>query len=139
MPTRKVWDHVIEVKERFVPRKRKVYPLSREEREEVREFVRKQLRKGYIWLSKSPQTAPVFFIGKKDGKKRIVQDYRYLNEWTIKNNYPLPLISDILENIRTKKVFMKIDLRWGYNNIRIKEGDEWKVAFTILEGPLNLW
>jgi len=68
--------------------------------------------------------ALVFFIGKKNGKKRIVQDYRYLNEWIIENNYPLPLISDILENIRTKRVFMKMDLRWGYNNVRIKERDE---------------
>ena len=59
----------------------------------------------------------VFFIGKKDGKKRIVQDYRYLNEWTIKNNYLLLLILDIVENIGTKKVFTKMDLRWGYNNV----------------------
>ena len=80
MPTRKLWDHVIDVKEGFIPRKGKVYSLSREEREEVREFVREQLRKGYIWLSKSPQTAPVFFVEKKDGKKRMVQDYHYLNE-----------------------------------------------------------
>ena len=64
----------------------------------------------------------------------MVQDYRYLNEWTIKNNYPLPLISDILENIGTKKIFMKMDLRWGYNNIRIKEEDEWKAAFMTPEG-----
>jgi len=111
MPTRKLWGHAIEVKEGFVPRKGKVYPLSREEREEVQEFVKEQLRKGYIRPSKSPQTAPVFFVGKKDGKKRMVQDYRYLNEWTIKNNYPLPLISDILENIGMKKVFTKMDLR----------------------------
>ena len=133
MPTRKLWDHAIDVKEGFVPRKGKVYPLSREEREEVREFVKEQLRKGYIRPSKSPQTAPVFFVGKKDGKKRMVQDYRYLNEWTIKNNYPLPLISDVLENIGTKKLFTKMDLRWGYNNVRIKEGDEWKAAFTMPE------
>jgi len=72
MPTRKVWDHVIEVKEGFVPRKGKVYPLLREEREEVREFIKEQLRKGYIWLSKSPQTVPVFFVGKKYRKKRMV-------------------------------------------------------------------
>jgi len=106
--------------------------LSREEREEVREFIQEQLRKGYIWPSKSPQMALVFFIGKKDGKKRMVQDYRYLNEWTIKNNYPLPLILDVLENIG-----MKMDLRWGYNNVRIKEGDEWKMAFTTLEGSFK--
>ena len=96
------------------------------------------MRKGYIQPSKSPQTAPVFFVGKKDGKKRMVQDYHYLNEWTIKNNYPLPLISDVLENIGTKKLFTKMDLRWGYNNVRIKEGDEWKVAFTMPEGSFEL-
>jgi len=111
--------------------------LSREEREEVHEFIQRQLRKGYIRPSKSPQMAPVFFIGKKDGKKRMVQDYRYLNEWTIKNNYPLPLISDIVENIGMKKVFTKMDLRWGYNNIQIKEGDEWKAAFTTPEGSFE--
>ena len=68
--------------------------------------------------------ALMFFVGKKDGKKRIVQDYRYLNKWTIKNNYLLPLISNVVENIGMKKVFTKMDLRWGYNNMRIKEGDK---------------
>ena len=138
MPTRKLWDHAIDVKEGFMSQKGKVYPLSREEREEVREFVKEQLRKGYIQLSKSPQMAPVFFVGKKDGKKRMVQDYHYLNEWTIKNNYPLPLISNVLENIGTKKLFTKMDLRWGYNNVRIKEGDEWKAAFTTPEESFEL-
>jgi len=95
------------------------------------------LQKGYIRPSKSPQTVPVFFVEKKDGKKRMVQDYQYLNEWTIKNNYPLLLISDVLENIGTKKVFTKMDLRWGYNNVRIKEGDEWKAAFTTPEGSFE--
>jgi len=138
MLTRKVWDHAIEMKEGFVPRKRKVYPLSREEREEVKEFIKEQLWKGYIQPSKSPQTVLVFFVGKKDGKKQMVQDYRYLNEWTRKNNYPLSLISDVLENIGMKKVFTKMDLTWGYNNMRIKKGDEWKAAFTTLEGSFEL-
>ena len=88
MPIQKIWDHAIDMKEGFMPKKKKVYPLSREEREEMREFIQEQLRKGYIRPSKSPQIVPVFFIGKKDGKKWIVQDYRYLNEWTTKNNYP---------------------------------------------------
>ena len=79
----------------------------------------------------------MFFVGKKDGKKRMVQDYRYLNEWMIKNNYPLPLNSDILENIGTKKLFTKMDLRWGYNNMRIKEGDKWKAAFMMPEGSFE--
>ena len=63
-----------------------------------------------------------------------LDNYRYLIEWTIKNNYLLPLISDVLENIGMNKMFTKMDLRRGYNNVRIKEGDEWKVAFTMLEG-----
>jgi len=110
MPTRKLWDHTMNTKEEFVPRKGKVYPLSREEQEEVHEFIAEQLRKGYIRLSKLPQMAPVFFVEKKDGKKWMVQNYKYLNKWTIKNNYSLPLISDIVENIGTKKVFNKMDL-----------------------------
>ena len=69
---RKVWDHMIDVKKGFIPRKGKVYLLSREEREEIREFVKKQLQKGYIWLLKSLQTAPVFFVGKKNEKKQMV-------------------------------------------------------------------
>jgi len=72
MPTQKIWDHAITMKEEFVPKKMKVYPLPREEGEEVREFIQEQLRKGYIQLSKSPQTAPVFFVGKKNGKKQMV-------------------------------------------------------------------
>ena len=111
MPTRKLWDHTIDTKEEFVPRKEKVYPLSREDREEVYEFISEQLRKCYIRLSKLPQMAPVFFVGKKDGKKQMVQDYIYSNEWTVKNNYHLPLISDIVENIGMKKVLIKMDLR----------------------------
>jgi len=117
-----------------VPKKDKIYPLSRIEREEVQEFVKDQLRKGYIRPSKSPQTSPVFFVPKKDGKKRMVQDYRYLNSWTIKNNYPLLLILDLIDSIRKKKVFTKMDLQWGYNNVRIKEGDEWKAVFSMPEG-----
>jgi len=63
-------------------------------------------------------------VGKKDRKKRMVQDYQYLNEWIVKDNYILPLILNIIENIRTKKIFTKIDLRWDYNNVRIKEENE---------------
>ena len=58
----------------------------------------------------------------------MVQDYRYLNKWTVKNNYPLPLISDIVENIDIKRVFIKMDLQWKYNNMRIKEEDKWKAV-----------
>ena len=78
--------------------------------EEISKFINEQLRKRYIRPSKSPQIALVIFVRKKNGKEKIVQNYRYLNEWTIKNNYPLPLILDIVENIGTKKIFTKMDL-----------------------------
>ena len=68
--------------------------------------------------------SPVFFVDKKDGKKRMVIDYCSLNKQTIKNNYPLLLITDLIDNMGSKKVFTKIDLQWGFNNIRIKERDE---------------
>ena len=83
-----------------------------------------QLRKGYIRLSKSPQILPVFFVSKKDGTKRIVMDYHNLNKQTVKNNYPLPLIIDLIDNMGSKRVFTKMDLQWGFNNVRIKKGDE---------------
>ena len=137
MLTRKAWDYAIDLREGFVPKKGKIYPLSRVEREEVQEFVKNQLRKGYIRPFKSPQTSPVFFVPKKDGKKRMVQDYSYLNSWMIKNNYPLPLISDLIDSIRKKKKFTKMDLQWGYNNVRIKKGDEWKAVFSMPEGSFE--
>jgi len=93
-----------------VSRKGRVYLLLRGKREKIHKFTSEQLRKEYIRLSKLPQMAPVLFVGKKNGKKHMVQNYRYLNEWTVKNNYPLPLISDIIENISMKKVFTKMDL-----------------------------
>ena len=79
MPVQKTWDHIIELKEGFVPKKEKVYSLLREERVEVQVFVENQLRKGYIQPSKSLQISSVHFIAKKDGIWRIVQDYQYIN------------------------------------------------------------
>jgi len=86
--------------------------------------VEDQLRKRYIRPSKSPQTSPVFFVGKKNGSKRMVIDYRNLNSQTVKNNYPLSLITELIDNMGRKKVFTKMDLRWGFNNVRIKERDK---------------
>ncbi len=73
--------------------------------------------------------SPFFFVKKKDGKLRPVQDYWKLNEMTIKNRYPLPLISELMDKLRGAKYFSKLDVQWGYNNVRIKTGDEWKAAF----------
>jgi len=138
MPTRKIWNHAIDLKEMFKPQKGRIYPLSKNKREEVQNFVNNQLRKGYIRLSKSPQMLPVFFVGKKDGSKRMVMDYHNLNNQTVKNNYLLPLITDLIDNMGGKQVFTKMDLWWGFNNIRIKEGDEWKGAFMAHVGSFEL-
>ena len=111
MLTRKIWDHAIDLKETFKPWKGKIYLLSKNEREEVQNFVEDQLRKEYIRPSKSPQTSPVFFVGKKDGSKWMMIDYCNLNSQIVKNNYLLPLITESINNMSSKRVFMKINLR----------------------------
>ena len=137
MPIRKPWDHAIELKESFKPKKGRIIPLSVQEQEEVTAFLDDQLKKGYIRPSKSPQTIPVFFVPKKDGRKCMVQDYHYLNEHTVKNNYPLPLIGQLVDKLKGAKLFTKMDLRWGYNNVQIKEGNEWKAAFVCFRGSFE--
>jgi len=110
MPTRKIWNHTIDLKEMFKPQKGRIYSLSKNKREKVQNFVNDQLRKRYIRPSKSPQMSPVFFVGKKNGSKRMVIDYYNLNDQTVKNNYPLPLITDLIDNMESKQVFTKMDL-----------------------------
>jgi len=124
MPTRKIWDHAIDLKKMFKPQKERIYPLSKDEREKVQSFINNQLRKGYIRPSKSPQMLLVLFVSKKDKGKRMVMDYHNLNDQTIKNNYPFPLIMDLIDNMESKQVFTKMDLWWGFNNVRIKEGNK---------------
>jgi len=111
MPVRKVWDHAIDLKEDFKVSKTKVYPLSRNEREEVQKFVNKHLKKGYIKPSKLQQASPVFFVVKKDEGKQMVMDYQKLNKQIVKNNYSLPLITKLVDNMGNKRVFTKMDLR----------------------------
>ena len=91
------------------------------EQEELDHFIDNNLQKGYIQPSKSPMASPVFFIKKKDGSLRLVQDYRALNEMTIKNKYPLPMINDLFDRLQGAKVFSKIDLRLGYHQLKIRE------------------
>ena len=79
--------------------------------------------------SKSRYTAPCFYIPKKDGLLQLVQDYRKLNQITIKDKIPLPLIREVIDKLKKVKYFNKLDLIWGYNNVQIKEGDEWKAPF----------
>jgi len=130
-----IWDHAIELKPGALSTlPGKIYALSQLELQELAKFVKEHLTKGYIQPSKSPYAAPFFFIKKKDGKLRPVQDYRRLNEWTICNRYPLPLISQLINCVRMKKLFTKFNVCWGYNNVCIKKGDEWKATFITNEG-----
>ena len=111
-----------------------VYPLTAEESVALEENIKENLAKGFIRKSKSPAGAPVLFVKKKNGNLRMVVDYRRLNEITIRDSYPLPLINDMLENLGKGNIFSKLDLKSAYNLIRIKSGDEYKTAFTCKLG-----
>ena len=100
----------------------------------AKEFVKENLDKGFIRPSKSPQAAALFFVAKSNGKLRPCQDYRYINSHTVKNAYPLLRIDTLIDDLHEYDCFIKMDIRWGYNNVRIKEGDEWKAAFICKEG-----
>jgi len=123
------WDHAIELIQGSEPKSSKVYPLSPVEQKELDAFLEENLRTRRIRPSKSSMAAPVFFIKKKDGSLRLVQDYRALNSMTVKNKYPLPLISELVSQLCEARYFTKLDVRWGFNNVCIKPGDEWKAAF----------
>src|SRR5487761_1770368 len=134
-PPSRIWDHAIELK----PGAPSTLPgrlirLCQAEQQELSKFIQEHLKRKTIRPSKSPYVASFFFIKKKDGSLRPVQDYRPVNQWTIKNKYPLPLILQLVDRLRGCTLYTKFDIRWGYNNVRIKEGDEWKAAFLTNEG-----
>ena len=110
-------DHKIKLVEGFKPKKGSIYPLSPKEREELDEFLNENLACGKIRLSVSPQAAPVFFVAKKDGKKQLIQDYRYLNSHTVVDSYPLPDIKTLLDDLASSSYFAKFDVQWGFTNI----------------------
>ena len=134
MPTSKPYDHPIDLEEGQTPPYSKVYPMAPAEKLVMDAWIDEQLAKGYIRVSKSPAAAPVFFVKKKDGTLRLVVDYRKLNAITIKNRYPLPLTQELIDQLIEASVFSKLDLRWGYNNVRIRDGDQWKAAFRTSRG-----
>jgi hypothetical protein len=136
-PKSSPWDHTIELKE-GAPKALdcKIYPITPTKDEALQKFLKDMQAKGYIRPSKSPYASPFFFVRKKDGKLRPVQDYHKLNEFTIRNRYPLPLIPDLISQVRDARIFTKFDVREGYNNVLIKEGDQHKAAFKTKYG---LW
>ena len=107
----------------------KAYAMTLKKEEALNQWLDEQLKAGLIVGSKSRYAVPCFYIPKKDRSLRLVQDYKKLNQVTIKNKTPLPLIGEVIDKLKKAKYFNKLDLIWGYNNVRIKEGDEWKAAF----------
>ena len=113
LPPKRDFDHAINLKELFVPKVTKVYPSNPQEVDTCKEFVETNLKTGRIQPSKSLQASPFFFIKKKDGKLRPVQDYQYLNNHMVKNAYPLPLVSNLVNNLRCFSCFTKFNVHWG--------------------------
>ncbi|UTT89454.1 hypothetical protein NDA17_006493 [Ustilago hordei] len=106
-----------------------LYLKGPKEMSELRRYLDENLEKGFIRPSKSPARSPVLFVPKKDGGLRLCVDYRGLNEITVKNRAPLPLIEEQLFLLRKARIYTKLDLRAAYNLIWIAKGDEWKTAF----------
>ena len=110
MPPSRPYDHPILLDKTFVPKIGKVYPLSPNEQKATNDFIEENLRTGKIRPSSSPQASSFFYVGKKDLGLRPCQDYRYVNEHTIKDAYPLPLISDLIDMVKDATIFMKFDI-----------------------------
>src|ERR1700731_1917303 len=103
--------------------------MSEVELKTLKDYLDDMLDKGFIRLSKSPAGAPVLFVKKKDGDLHLCVDYQGLNKITQKNRYPIPRIKTLIDQLHSAKIYLKINIRVGYNNMRIAEGDKWKTVF----------
>lgn len=102
-------------------------------------YITESLAAGIICASSSPVAAGFFFEEKKDKTLRPCIDYRGLNNITVKNKYPLPLLTSAFELLQGATIFSKLDLRNAYHLVRIREGDEWKTAFNTHRDTLSIW
>jgi hypothetical protein len=128
------YDHKVPLNEGFEPPFGPLYSLSRPELEALKPFLEENLEKGFIHQSPSPADAPILFVKKGDGSLRLLTDYRGLNEGTIKNRYPLPVVRETLIRLSKATYFTKLDVRGAYNLIRMAEGEEWKTMFRTRYG-----
>ena len=130
-------DHAIVLREGAPPSINcKVFALNKDEEEATKKFIAENLKLGYIEPSNSPWSSPWFFIKKKDGSLRPVQDYRTVNKWTVHDVFPIPRIEQILESLHGRTLFTALDIHWGYHNIQICPEDWWKAAFKT---PFGLY
>jgi len=126
LPPHRPYNCAIELLSGKSPPKGKLYSLSVPEREAMEKYISDSLASRFIHPSSSPAGAGFFFVGKKDGSLRPCIDYRGLNDITVKNTYPLPLMSSAFERLQGASIFTKLDLRNAYHLARIRKGDEWK-------------
>ncbi|CAJ0936151.1 unnamed protein product [Ranitomeya imitator] len=134
LPPHRLYDCPIDLVPGTNPPRGRIYPLSPAETQAMSEYIQENLAKGFIRKSSSPAGAGVFFVKRKDGSLRPCIDYRGLNNITVKNKYPLPLIPELFDRLRGTQIFTKLDLRGAYNLVRIRVGDEWKTAFNTRDG-----
>ncbi len=134
LPPHRPYDCAIDLLPGTTPPKGKLYSLSVPERGAMEKYISDSLATGFIRPSSSPAGAGFFFVGKKDGSLRPCIDYRGLNSITVKNTYPLPLMSSAFERLQGATIFTKLDLRNAYHLVRIRKGDEWKTAFNTPRG-----
>ena len=126
--------HAIKLQKGEQPPYGPIYSLGPVEFEMLKTYIETNLANDFIWPSKSPAGAPILFVGKPDGSLRLCVDYRGLNNLTIKNQYPLPLIGESLDRLGQAKRFTQLDLISAYHQMRIKKGDKWKTAFRTRYG-----
>jgi hypothetical protein len=134
MPPDRDIGFVIELKPGTAPIYKIPYRMATPELAELKEHIKEFVEKGFIHPRSSPWGAPIIFVPKKDGTQRLCVDYRALNEVTVKNKYPLPLIDDLFDQLHGACVFSKIDLRLGYHQLKIRECDMPNTAFVSRYG-----
>nr|XP_057907337.1 retrotransposon-derived protein PEG10 isoform X1 [Doryrhamphus excisus] len=139
LPPHRVHDCAIDLLPGTTPPRGRLFSLSPPERRAMEEYIQESLAAGIIRPSSSPAGAGFFFVEKKDKSLRPCIDYRGLNDISIKNRYPLPLIATATELLEGAKIFTKLDLRNAYHLVRIREGDEWKTAFNTPTDIMSTW
>src|SRR5882672_2615477 len=137
MPPHREFDHKIHLENDQTPPHSHIYPLSGTELGLLREFLDDMLGKGFIRSYQSPAGAPVLFAKKKDGTLRLCVDFRNLNKLTRKDRYPIPLVTNLLDQLGSAKIYTKLDLQAGYYNVRVATGHEWKTAFCTQYGSFE--
>jgi hypothetical protein len=134
LPPQRSFDHSIPLIPGAVPIQKKPYRYAPSQKDELERQIKDMLDRGVIQPSTSPYASPVILVKKKDGGWRMCVDYRYLNELTVKNRYPLPIVDELLDELHGTRWFTKLDLRSGYHQIQLLPGEEYKTAFKTHHG-----